>query len=576
MDFEALHDIETEGVSPPEPDSVSSFLQPPPVAIVPALALTLAACGGESSTGASAGTPPPPPAPAPSPPPPPPPTATQSARFLAQATMGTTDADIKSVVAQGYDGWLGTQFNKPRDTKFWDWLIANGYNIPSNVFSKEIDAMVWSSLISGSDQLRQRVGLSLMSILVIGVNSLPAYWVQFAMANYLDILWDNAFGNYRVLLEKISRNLALSHYLTFLESKKSNALGSIPDENYAREIMQLFSIGLFELNLDGTQKLVNNRPVETYKLSDVSGLARVFTGWHEGNYERLNPEVVRFENVIEPSEHEMGTKTFLGTTIPAGTDGVTSLKLALDAIFAHPNVAPFVSKQLIQHLVTSNPSPAYVQRVASKFENNGSGVRGDLREVVRAILLDTEARDDAAAAASSSFGKLREPVLRFTGWARAFGATSPSNNWATGNTESQGYGLGQAIGRSPTVFNWFRPGYVLPGSATAAAGKVAPEFQLTNEVSVIGYINFMMATVRDGWGDFKGNFTEFIAIAGDSQALLNLVNLRVAANQISAATIAQFKPAIDSYPAVSANDLQNRVMTATILIMASPEYLVLK
>jgi uncharacterized protein (DUF1800 family) len=436
--------------------------------------------------------------------------------------------------------------------------------------------MIWSGLISGNDQLRQRVGVALMSMLVLGIDSLPPYWAQFAMGNYLDTLWDNAFGNYRDLLEKISRNLAMSHYLTFLESNKANALGSIPDENYAREIMQLFSIGLYELNLDGTTKLVSNKPVETYTLSDISGLARVFTGWYEGSFDRTTPEVVRYQVVIDPAQHEMGSKSFLGKTIPAGTDGAASLKMALDTIFAHPNVAPFVSKQLIQHLVTSNPTPAYVQRVATIFENNGSGVRGDLRAVVRAILLDTEARDDAGAAASSSFGKLREPILRFTGWARAFGATSPSNAWAIGKTSSQGYGLGQCLGRSPTVFNWFRPGYVLPGGAVAAAGKVGPEFQITNEVSVIGYINFMIATLRDGWGDFNGNFADFIAVANDSKALLDLINFRVAANQVSAASIAQFKPAVDSFPVATNSDLKNRVMAATILIMASPEYLVLK
>ena len=578
MDFEVPLDRGIDGISPPELDSGSSVLPPPPVMIVPALALTLAACGGsgEASTQAPAAGPPAVPAPPPAPPPPPP-TTTQSARFLAQATMGTTDADIQSVVAQGFDGWLDSQFSMPRTSKFWDWLMANGYNVQSNVFATQnIDPMIWSSLVSSKDQLRQRVGSALMSILVIGIDNLPKYWAQFAMGNYLDILWDNAFGNYRDLLEKVSRNLAVSHFLTFLGSNKSNATGSVPDENYAREILQLFSIGLYELNIDGTNKLVNNKPVETYSLSDISGLARVFTGWHEGSYIRTTPEVVRYQVEVDPAQHEMGPKSFLGKTIPAGTDGLRSLKAALDTIFMHPNVAPFVSKQLIQRLVTSNPSPAYVQRVAKKFENNGSGVRGDLREVIRAILLDPEARDDAGAAASSSFGKLREPILRFTGWARAFGATSPSNAWAVGSTSSQGYGLGQGLGRSPTVFNWFRPGYVAPGGAAAAAGKVGPEFQIANEVSVVGYINFMIVTLRDGWGDFRGNFADYIGVASSSQTLLELINLRIAANQVGPATIAQFKPAIDSFPAATNTDLKNRVMAATVLIMASPEYLVLK
>jgi uncharacterized protein (DUF1800 family) len=574
MDFEVLHDIEVEGVLPPESDSVSSVLLPPPVAIVPALGL--AACGdGGTATAASASAPPPPAPPAP--PPPPPPTTTQSARFLAQATMGTTNADIQAVVSQGYDGWLGAQFGKARPTTFWDWLNANGYNIPVNIYRDAgTDSMIWSQLITSDDQLRQRVGVALMSILVVGIDGTHFSWQQFAMAAYMDILWDNAFGNYRTLLEKISNSPVMGIYLTFLNAKKASSTGSVPDENYAREIMQLFSIGLYQLNMDGTQKLVNNKPVETYTINDVTGLARVFTGWTWSNYDPSTPDLHKKPMVQNAGDHELGAKTFLGTTIPAGTDGAASLKIALDTIFAHPNVAPFISKQLIQHLVTSNPTPAYVQRIATIFENNGSGVRGDLRAVIRAILLDAEARNDSAAAASTTFGKLREPVIRFTGWARAFGATSPSGKWSIGDTNYSSYGLAQSIGRSPSVFNFFRPGYVPPNSAVNTANLVAPEFQITNEVSVIGYINFIQVTMRDGQGDVKANFTDFVAKASDSQALLDLINLRVAANQVSAATIAQLKTAIDSVATATPTDLQDRVSIATVLIMSSPEYLILK
>lgn len=591
MDSEVLHDIAVEGVSPPELDpevtNESSALPPPPVVILPALAL--AACGGGgTSAGVTAGAPPPPPAPAPPPPapppppPPPPPTSTQSGRFLAQATMGTKDADIQAVVAQGYDGWLAAQFAKPRASTFWDWLIAKGYNAPVNIFREDgYDAMVWSSLIAGEDQLRQRVGTALMSMLVVGIDAIPNNWKQFGMAAYMDILWDNAFGNYRTILDKISNNAVMAFYLTFINSRKANGAGAVPDENYARELMQLFSIGLYQLNLDGTLKLSNGKPIETYTLADVGGLARVLTGWKDDKSKLVGANVNGYDNLRDPmvqnaADHELGVKTFLGTTIPAGTDGVTSLKLALDAIFAHANVAPFVSKQLIQHLVTSNPTPAYVQRVATIFENNGSGVRGDLRAVVRAILLDTEARSDAAAASSASFGKLREPLLRFTGWARAFGATSPSEAWLIGDTSTTMNKLGQSVGRSPSVFNFFRPGYTPPNSAIGTANMVAPEFQITNEISVIGYINFMILSMRDGWGDFKANYTDYLAKAADSQALLDLINLRVAANQVSAATIAQIKTAVDSIATATPADLQNRVNTATTLIMVSPEYLVLK
>ena len=496
--------------------------------------------------------------------------------------MGTTDADIQAVVAQGYDGWLSAQFAKPRASSFWDWLIAKGYNAPVNIFREDgFDAMVWNSMIAGEDQLRQRVGVALMSMLVVGIDAIPNNWKQFGMASYMDILWDNAFGNYRTILDKISNNAVMSFYLTFINNRKANNAGAVPDENYARELMQLYSIGLYELNLNGTQKLSNGKPIETYTLNDIGGLARVLTGWKDDKSLLVNGNENGFDNlkapmIQNPPDHEMGVKTFLGTTIPAGTDGVASLKIALDTIFAHPNVAPFVSKQLIQHLVTSNPSPAYVQRVATIFENNGSGVRGDLRAVVRAILLDTDARNDAAAASSTSFGKLREPLLRFTGWARAFGATSPSQTWPIGNTSSTINKLAQGVGRSPSVFNFFRPGYTPPNSGIATQNMVAPEFQITNEVSVIGYMNFMILSMRDGWGDFKANFADYLAKAADSQALLDLINLRVAANQVSAATIAQIKTAVDSIASATPTDLQNRVNTATTLIMVSPEYLVLK
>ena len=580
MDSEVLHKKPVKRVPPPLfgncPSALSS-LPALPIAILPALAL--AACGGGSGESPSAATPsaavPPPPAPAA--PPPPPPTSTQAGRFLAQATMGTAAADITAVTAQGYDGWLGAQFDKPRAATFFDWLKTNGYFDPSIKYRDTgFDPMVWSSLISGEDQLRQRVGVALLSMLVTSVETMPPDYPAFAMASYMDLLWDNAFGNYRTVLEKISTSPIMGFYLTFLNNKKANGKGAIPDENYAREIMQLFSIGLYQLNIDGTLKLSNGKPIETYGLEDVGGLARVFTGWVYDRPDPSIPEPYLRPMIQNPASHELGAKTFLGTTIPAGTEGVASLKLALDAIFAHPNVAPFVSKQLIQHLVTSNPSPAYVKRIATIFENNGSGVRGDLRAVVRAILLDTEARNDAAAASSTSFGKLREPVMRFTGWARAFGATSPSNAWPIGPTTNVSEKLAQGIGRSPSVFNFFRPGYKPPNSEIGNQNFVAPEFQITSEITIIAYINFMQVTMRDGFGDFKGNFAEYLAKATDSQALLDLINLRVAANQVSAATIAQIKTAVDSIATATPADLQNRVNVATLLIMASPEYLVLK
>ncbi len=550
---------------------------PAPVAILPILGLTACgADGGGSGQGPTAGPTPPPPPPAP--PPPPPPTSTQSGRFLAQAGMGSSAADIASVTAKGFDGWLSDQFNKPRATSFWDWLIANGHGTMADVFTQNgFDAAIWSQLITGEDQLRQRVGAALYSIFVVKIDDTEVYWRQFSTAAYMDILWDNAFGNFRTLLEKITLSPAMGWYLSLANNKKADANGSVPDENFAREIMQLFTIGLYQLNPDGTQKLANGKPIETYSLSDVTGLARALTGWfYTGFFARGGPDHVRLPMIYDVGAHEMGEAKFLGTTIPAGTAGPDSLKIVLDTLFAHPNVAPFISKQLIQKLVTSNPTPAYVQRVASIFENNGSGVRGDLRAVVRAILLDSDARNDAAALASTSFGKLREPMMRFTAWARAFGAKSPSNAWKIGDNSGTTGFLSQQLGRSPSVFSFFRPGYVPPNSAVATQNMVAPEFQIVNEQSTVLYITFMHKSLRDGWGDFKADYSEYVAKAADSQALLDLINLRLAANQVSAATLAQIKMAVDSIPTTTPADLLNRVYVATLAIMASPEFLILK
>ncbi|MDB5674788.1 MAG: hypothetical protein JWM65_1770, partial [Sphingomonas bacterium] len=230
---------------------------------------------------------------------------------------------------------------------------------------------------------------------------------------------------------------------------------------------------------------------------------------------------------------------------------------------------------LIQKLVTSNPSPAYVSRVASIFADNGSGVRGDMKAVIRAILLDTEARGDAALT-STTAGKLREPIARLTGWARAFGATSPSNAWAFGDTSSSSTRLAESPGRSSSVFNFFRPGYSPPNTAISSAGLVAPEFQITNELSVVAYINYLQTLIASGAGDTKADYTAIAALANDSQALIDQVNLLVASGQLSNATVTAIKAAIDSISFSGTNGPGNRVGTAILLTMASPDYLTLK
>ena len=275
------------------------------------------------------------------------------------------------------------------------------------------------------------------------------------------------------------------------------------------------------------------------------------------------------------SRYETGAKTFLGTTIPAGTDAVTALTRALDTIFGHANVGPFVSRQLIQRLVTSNPSAAYVGRVAATFANDGSGVRGDLKAVLKAILLDPEARDDSVAT-GASWGKLREPMLRFLGWARAYGATSASDAWAIGSTADPATRFGQSPGRSASVFNFFRPGYVPPSSGFATRTMVAPEFQITNESSVVGYVNFMQRMVSTGIGDVKGSYASLGSLAADSAALLDEINLVLAADSLSTTTLAPLKSALDTIAVATDAGKSNRIYAALTLVTAAPEFIAQK
>ncbi len=562
--IELLEAEETPTNPPLIPDALTGII----AATVPALAL--AACGDGGSPTAS-----------PPPPPPPPaavlPTATQASRFLAQSTMGATKAEISAVQASGYDAWLTTQFSTARSTTHWDWLVAQGYNAAANINSQAgFNSTVWRQAIASQDQLRQRIGQSLLDFLVIGIDGLNIGWKSFAAGAYIDILLDNAFGNFRDLIEKISLSPTMGVYLTYVRNKKANAVaGSVPDENYARELMQLFTIGLYKLNADGTQALVGGKPVESYVQDDVSGLARVFTGFSYATNTNSTPDRLRVPMIQIAGDHELGAKTFLGVTIPAGTDGMASLKIALDTIVAHPNVPPFVSKQLIQRLVTSNPSAAYVGRVSTIFANNGSGVRGDMKAVIRAILLDDEARNDANLT-SSSFGKLREPVVRLTNWARAFSVTSPSEAWGFGDTSSTATRLGQSIGRSPSVFNYFRPGYSPPNTMISASGLVGPEFQITSDTSVIAYVNYMQGLIQSGAGDARANYADILTKAADAQALVDEINLILAAGQLSAANLATIRTAIESISATATNGPINRVYTAILLVMAAPEYIAQK
>jgi uncharacterized protein (DUF1800 family) len=567
MDDAVILDLEACLPAAPAPRNLSA------AAGTMGVAALLAACGGGGGGDAPAPAPGPGPGPAPAPQPMP---AAEAARFLAQATLGASKSDIAAVQASGFSAWLDAQFTIPPSQSHYDWLAAHGYNDEKYRNSATgLDNTIWRKLIASPDALRQRVTLALSEICVVSVLGVSTPWRQFAVGNYLDLLENNAFGNYRTLLGQISLSTAMGYYLTFRGNAKANpSTGSQPDENYARELMQLMTLGLYKLNADGTPQAT-----ETYGQADVSGLARVFTGWEldtAGLASPLPPDVHRRPMAQVASRYETGSKSFLGTTIAAGASASASLNTALDTLFAHPNLPPFIGRQLIQRLVTSNPSPAYVARVAAVFADNGAGVRGDMKAVIRAILLDAEARD-LGNAASPSFGKLREPVTRFLNWARAFGAVSAGDTWAINDLSDPATRLGQSPMRSPSVFNFFRPGYVPPNSAIAAGGLAAPEFQITTESSVAGYVNFMQSAVSGvSVGDVKTGYPTLLPLAADSRALLAELNLVLAANQLSATTLATLATALDSIAAATDSGKLNRIWASLTLVLASPEYIVQK
>ncbi len=538
-----------------------------------ASAATLAACGGGGSSDAGGGTSPPPPPPAP---PPVAPTDAEAARFLAQATFGARAEDIAAVKANGYAAWLDAQFALPVTAGHFDWLVAQGFAVDANKNTfNGVDNTLWRKLLSAPDLLRQRVVLALSEIFVISMAGIPVTWRGFAVAAYVDMLEQRAFGTYRDLLEGVSLSCGMGVYLNMRGNQKEDPkTGRVPDENYAREVMQLFSIGLVQLNDDGSPKRdASGKALETYTQSNITDLARVFTGWDFDGVSATDPAFMRKPMVNNPARFSTGAKKVLTVDIPSTADGPTAMKTALDTLANHPNVGPFIGRQLIQRLVCSNPSPAYVARISAVWSNNGAGVRGDLKAVIRAILLDTEARRIPTAPGA---GKLREPLQRFIQWGRTFGVTSPTGVWNVGDVSNPATRLGQSPLRSPSVFNFFRPGYVPPGSDLGLNAVTAPEFQLCNETTVAGFLNFMQTALQNGVGEVKANYTAEIALATDAAALVNDIALRLAGGTLSSATTTAISTAVTSIAATTDAGKLNRVLASILLVMASPEYQIQK
>ncbi len=487
----------------------------------------------------------------------------EAARFLQQAQFSSNTAEIANARAGDYTSWLQKQFAEPMSQTGWDWLESRGYgqdaNAAKNVYNESIaDFMVWKQLFSAPDAMRKRVALALSEFFVVSFVSMEIDWRGYTMTAYWDLLNKFAFGNFRDLLEEITLCPAMGYFLNTRGNQKEDGKGRQPDENYAREVMQLFTIGLSELNLDGTEKLgADGKRIDTYDADDVSQLARVFTGYdvdkqYRGKLAGVFPtysidlrEYARQRMTLDATKHSTLAVSFLTANIPAGTPGAQALKTALDALFNHPNVGPFFGKQMIQRLVTSNPSPAYVARVAAVFNNNGAGMRGDLKAVWAAILLDDEARGPDGLAATG-FGKLREPMLRLVNWGRTFGLKSLANSWKLPDLSNSSYSLGQSPMRAPSVFNYFRPGYVPANTAMATQNAPAPEFQLVNETTVGNYINYIYNQIEKGMQVFAPNLPEVtydnstlaFDLVPDYSAELALVNNTVS-NPAEAARVAQ-------------------------------------
>jgi uncharacterized protein (DUF1800 family) len=586
------------------------------------------------------------------------PSAGEAGRFLNQATFGSTDADIDRLRKLGYIGWLNDQFAAPptRRMDYRNWV--------ENTLHEEFttDDMLeawWLGALGGPDpadaslihrdQLRQRVAFALSEIFVVSTKATLIDQFPNGQAYYYDVLVNDAFANYRQLLEAVTLSPAMGVYLNMLSNQRADSTKNIhPDENYAREVNQLFSVGLVLLNQDGTPQLVNGQPVPTYAQDTIKAFAHVFTGWNwsdcvPANHSDFSDCDVNWNtgaNMQQPmaafaAYHDNGTrapddlsnKQLLsysgaangGLLVDGGTPQ-SDLKFALDNIFSHPNVGPFIGRQLIQRLVTSNPSPAYVQRVAAAFNDNGSGVRGDLKAVISAILLDDEARNGPRKF-PDTFGKLREPLLRLSHIWRAMGAqhycghdtvrqsgnSSYTQHYANRPYRYAGWysawGTNYLFNQQPlyanSVFNFFRPGFIPPGEMTTKQ-LYGPEFQITTDSQIAEVTNDVLpramwldihdtCAADDDYGDVAIDHSRDLALAGSGQGgpsdpadrLVDAYNVRFMGGQMSAymrTTLINYLNRIDHW--WDDNGTQDwriaRIQRALYLIFTSPEYAIQK
>ena len=530
-----------------------------------------------------------------------------SSRFLSQASLGHSYEDIDEVSTMGLEDWIDDQLAKPiafsmlDKVKEYHQYRRDSLNNPEAGQSIMFwDYAWWQYHMTSDDVLRQKVAFALHEIFVISRFSNFGFQ-SYSFSTYYDILLNNAFGNYRDLLEDVTYNPSMGIYLTYLNNPKSDTLeGIFPDENYAREVMQLFSIGLYELNLNGTVKTdASGDPIPTYDNDDIAEFSKIFTGlsWYDHDnfygWPRADSSYT-YEMKMFNNYHEPGTKDLLNNfQVPDRNpvDGDADIADALDNLYGHPNVGPFIGKLLIQRLVTSNPSPQYVKRVAQKFNNNGNGVRGDLAAVVKAILLDPEARS-CASGEDPTFGKLREPFIRYFQLNRAFDAHTLSGNYRNAQYYLQEY-FAQKPFTSPSVFNFFQQFYQ-PIGPVDSLNLVAPEFQITNSQTITGFINglyrwLMEENIADEWDLFDGehddgyadeiselDISDEVLVADNSQLhiLLDRLNLILAQGRLSDQVQESIIDLLKEFDEDDPEDLDFRARLAIYMVMCAPEYLI--
>jgi uncharacterized protein (DUF1800 family) len=539
--------------------------------------LVLAACGGGGSS-ASPATPGGAPAAA----------AIQgddALRLADQAAFGPTPALVAQISQQG-SAWIDGQIATP-STGYPALPVVNPNvaigcppTLPAgntcardNYSAFPIQRVFFQNALSGSDQLRQRVALAYSQIFVVSsVQIAPAY----ALREYQQMLLDDAFVNFRQLLQDVTLSPVMGAYLDMANNNKANpAKGISPNENYAREVMQLFSIGVNKLNADGSLVLQNGAPVPTYDQGTIENFARVFTGWTYPTAPGAvakpnNPQYFVGMMIPVDANHDTDPKTVLdGAALPGGQTTQVDLRQGLDNVFNHPNVGPFIGRQLIQFLVTSNPSPAYVARIAAVFNNDGAGVRGNMAAVVKAVLLDSEARGSTIA--DTNYGKLREPVVDVAAVLRALNGSSDGVY-----PIAAARGMGQPLFGPNTVFSFYPPTYPLPASGTL----LAPQFGILNTATALARLNFLNSLLYSANGiapvsNVPGatgtqiDLSLYQASAGDANALVAAFDANVLHHTISAGESAAIVPAVD---AVAATDSLNRARTGAYLVFASPRY----